>query len=75
MYDKVLMSIGVTFDYENNIRNAVQVSVNCHETDTEVIGDYLETILCLQTVDCTLNQVCKFLPEVKLLVPQGWCSV
>jgi hypothetical protein len=33
MYDKALMSIGVSvtvgFEYENNIRNVVQVSVNC----------------------------------------------
>jgi hypothetical protein len=33
MYDKALMSIGVSVtvghDYENNIRNAVQVLVNC----------------------------------------------
>jgi hypothetical protein len=75
MYDKALMSIGESVTVGYDIRNAVQVSVNCQLNDTEVIGDYLETILCLQTVDCTLNHVCKLLPEVKLLVPQGWCSV
>jgi hypothetical protein len=33
MYNKVLMTIGVSvtvvYDYENNIRNAMQVSVDC----------------------------------------------